>query len=566
MKVNKSVFTKVSKGIIFLTGILFLLPACVGTVEDKNPPTTKGAQVNNKVSQFEGIVGAYPISHSKVEILFNPAIGLAFNLTYVITYDGLNIPFTFPGETLSPDYRGHLKVIIGGLSINTNYNFQVQVIDDLSGLSSLSDKSILVKTYSNIASNFWGITNTSNLSGVDGRNAISVNWAAAERQGSDFVKKEIDPINYEIILLDSDQLSPASFDDETQPAAKRKVVLVDGAKISHQVNGLQAGTKYYVRVQCIHHGYSLYGADPTYLRDSNSKYLEIETLGDNSSDIEVDLNLFTVTTAQGIAGLSSFNILWDIAQGAFDHYRIYYKPKAEGPAWSTYKTSKDDICDGQESNAGNPPTWFCKKINFANSTSTITDLIPFTEYDIQVVICLNNTCNSIPGVNFLEYVSAGPYETDPGTAVFSGIKDPILQPLYFWALGEIYLEFTPPDLNTGVADGLLVKVNERLMSPDGPGANTYLNHPVDPNTTSLFIPPFDYVSDNVVIVRGVIPGSEEPYCFSLVPYVWKGGVVEPRLEDEIIRCISVKIESPLSSEYAGIDFFSFDSGINMVSL
>jgi hypothetical protein len=568
--VNKNKTTTFVKSFgkeFFFIAFLFLFASCVGTVDDKNPETTKGASAGEKIIRFDGIVDAYGISHDKVEVLFFPAQALATQITYVVTYDGLAVPYTFPGETLSPDYRGMLKAVVPGLAINTNYNFQVQAIENETGIQSSSDKSVQAKTNSNITANFWGIANVSNLSGADGRNAVRVQWAAAERQGSDFVKKEIDPVNYEIVLLDADQLTPGSFDDGTQPNIKRKVVLVDGKKISHQVNGLKAGTKYFVRVQAIHHGYSLYGADPTYLRESNTRYMEIETLGDNASDIEVDLGTVDVQNGQGDAGLTSFNVTWDLAQGAFDHYRIYYKKKSEGASWNTYKSGKDDVCNGQETN---DPAWLCKKIPYTQVAATISDLSPFTDYDVFVTICLNVTCGPAAGANFLEYQTNPPYNTDPGTAAFAGIEE-IQQPKYYWALGEIYLKFTPPDLSTGVADGLLVEVKERSGAAEGPiAADTFLNHPTDANGTELFVPPFDFANDDEVIVRGIIPGAVDDYCFSLIPYIWKDVAGTPTVEErragEVITCIKPRVQAPTAEEFLGIDQFNIDSGISAVTL
>jgi hypothetical protein len=563
MKKEYSIFNFFKKEATLLMGIIFLFSSCVGVVDDVNPPTTKGATASSSVADFEGILAAYPVAHSKVEVIFNPAFGLARDLTYIVTYDGLPIPYTFPGETLDTDYRGYLKVTIGDLAINNPYNFQVQAIDDVTGQQSLSDATILVSTFGNITANFWGIANASNLAGADGRNSIFVTWPAAEKQGSDFLPYDIDPVNYEIILINADLLTPSSFDDVSQPTLKRKVVLVAGTKISHQVNGLSAGTKYLVRIQALHHGYSEYGTDPNYQRDSNTKYLEIETLGDNASGIVVDLTSFAVNTGQGIAGLSSFDVIWDVAQGALDHYRIYYKVKAGGTAWSSYKTAKDDICNGQETD----PDWFCKKVAFSESFTSITDLIPFTEYDVYGVICLTLSCNATLGVDFIEYVSNPPYKTSPNIATFGGIEA-IENPKYYWALDEIYLQYTPPDLDTGVADGLLVQVKERIgATVEGPiASDVYLNHPVEANGSYLFVPPFNFVTDTEITVRGILPNVADDYCFSVVPYLWKGGVVVPSLEGESVSCIKPEIKAPTKEEFQGIGPTGGNPAINEMIL
>lgn len=541
---------------LFLFLLSITLVSCLGKVQDANPEITKGVNLGDAVVNFEGIYNAQAIANDKVEVFFYPAQGDSREFTYVVNYDGASFPLTFPGETLRPDYRGLLKVKVQNLEINKNYVFNVQVKNNF-GIVSSNDKIISVSTYSNITANFAGIGDCKNLSGADGKNAITVEWPAAERQGSDFLKKEIDPVLYEIVLLDSDSATPVAFDDVTFSLPTRLVNYVDGKKISHQVNGLKPGTKYYVRVRAIHQGYSDYGSSPTYSKETNSDYIVIETLSDQASDVEINLDSFNVVLPSNSTGLTSLKTSWEQGIGAIDHYRVYYKKLSEGNSWAIYKNSRDEVCDGVETNDNN---YTCLRVDLESNSRTLADLVPYTEYGVYAVACLNNEC----GPSFyLEYNSSPPYKTSPPTAPFSGIEE-VLSAKYFWSLDEIFLKFTSPNINSGVANGLLVEVKERTTGE--PSIDTFLNHPILSNTSSLNISNFDYLNDTVISVKGVDISSDEPYCFSLLPYTLEEGTVVVSRSSEIVKCIKASIELPTADDFEGFNNSVFDASTNTMSL
>lgn len=549
-----------------LIGKLFivfsLLFSCVGTVEDKNPETTKGASAPDVPLQFEGIFDAVAIAPDKVDVFFFPGTGNPTELTYIVNYDGSPIPSTFPATTLRADYRGLLKATIEGLTINTSYTFSVQVKNQKGQVSS-NNFTQTVRTFSNITCDFNGIARVGNLSGDEGRNALRVEWPEARREGSDFVKKPIDPDQYEIIALDADSLTPAAFDDDFFGEPERKRVLVDGKKISHQMNGLQPGTKYFIRVRCIHSDFANFAASETYKREENSDYILGETLSDDLSSIDVDLTDFNVNPAEGAAGLNAFDVSWGPAEGAFSEYRIYYRNIENtidnpGP-WSSFKASKNDVCSGEEPST---PGWYCKKVSFSKNTVTLADLDTLAEYEVVGVICLTSDCGS---GNFIEYTNGSPYRTFPGLASFSGVTS-IEPPNSVYDLSTFYLNYTPPDLNSGAADGLLIELKARPPLVD----DTFLNHPTETNISDLTYESFDYTQDSTVPVSGIEEGGD-PYCFSMLPFIYDAteptGVSIDR-EGEVVRCLTLTYEAPNAIQFSGLNVSSsfLDSASNSATL
>lgn len=539
--------------------------SCVGTVQDKNPETTKGASAPETPIFFEGIFDAIAISPDKVEVFFFPATGSPTGLTYLVNYDGSPVPITFPATTLRPDYRGLLKVTIDGLTINSFYTFTVQVKDE-TGNTSSNNATSSVRTFSNVTCDFPGVANVSNLSGEEGRNALRIEWPEARREGSDFVKRPIDPDQYEIIALDADNVTPAAFDDEFFSEPLRKVTIVDGKKISHQLNGLQPGTRYYIRVRCIHNEFNQIGGNGIYKREENTTYLIGETLSDDASSLIVDYSDFDVSPSEGAAGLNSFEVSWDPAQGAFNEYRIYYRNQAvDGQPWSSFRNVRNEVCDGQEPN---DPAWYCRAVDFSQSSTTLADLDSLANYEVIGGICQESECG-VGGVGrFNEYVSNGPYRTFPGLANFSGISS-IEPPQTIYDLSTVYLNFTPPDLASGAADGLLIEAKARAPVTE----DSFLNHPDSlsvPNLTTLTYQSFDYSQDSSVAVSGLSVGGD-PYCFSLLPYIFdsegENGITINRAA-EVTRCFTLEYTPPTSTQFSGINIAStfLDPDSNVTTL
>lgn len=539
-----------------ISAIVLALCSCVGTVEDKNPLTTKGAAAKTTPLTFEGIFQATPIAHDKVDVFFYPAVGDPRSFTYFIYYDGASQPITIPGATLRTDYRGLLKTTISNLQIGTTYSFNVQAQDENENRST-NTLTQTATTFTNQTANFSGVAVVRNLSGADGRNALRVEWPEAERIGSVFSPKEVDPVQYEITVVDGDQLTPAAFDDISIGEPNRRIVYVSDSKIAHNVEGLKSGTKYYIRVRAIHYGFSQNSANISYKREANSNYYLAQTLSDQLGDIDVDLSVYNVNPSAGSAGLTAFDVSWDPARAAFQEYRVYYHQVGDGSPWSSFQFSRHDVCNGPDANE---PQWSCKRVNYDLSNTVVTDLQPFKNYEVVTVICLNSDC--LPAES-IAYYHNSPYRTEPGVAPFGGIEEIELAKNY-WAIDELYLKITPPDLSAGVMDGILVE----LLTRSDVAADTILNHPQTSQNSGYSVSNFNFATDDTIVVNGINPFSAEQYCFRLIPYVWDNGVVDEKRSGVVDTCITAEIKAPSVEEFTGLklDSISADAITDSISL
>lgn len=517
--------------------IVLITISCVGTIEDENPISTKGAGTSKEPTYFDGVYKVVPISDEKAEVYFFPANELASEITYVVSYDGLKVPHTFAGELLSPDYRGLLSVTISGLQPNTTYSFTVQT-EKTDGTVSYSDKVESATTFSNVTADFVGISNVANLAGVSGKNSLMVSWTAAYREGSVIFPREPDPVNYEITLLNANEATPSAFDDESLSDTARKVVLAQGTKISHTVNGLTPNTKYYIRVRAIHQGYIDNAGDVTYKKEENNKYIEFATLG-GAESLNFEADSLGINPLPGAAGKNGFFINWGVVAGAFDHYRLYYKKTSDLSDWNTYIGTRNTTCNGLEGGV-----WNCQRIDYEASSFTLTDLDSFTEYDMYLVICPEASCATDVSL----FTTTNPYKTVPEIIKYSGIQaiDP---PRYFYSLNEMYIKIPSIDISQGYLDGLLVELKQR---PEGPSRlnDVILNHP-NGTVTDITVKPFDYLVDREIVVTGLDPETIYDYCFSVFPYYIDNGTLVEVRENATQMCQFLTAFPPTVGEFNG---------------
>lgn len=549
---------------IFMTAInqfllVVLFASCVGTVEDKNPETTKAAAAGTVPLSFIGIDRAVPISEDKVEVYFFPASGEATDLTYIISYDGVSNPITVSGAYLKLDYRGLLTTTLIGLNADTSYSFEVQVKNNATFEQSSSKETRSAETFANITSDFAGLAVAKNIAGADGMTSVRIEWPEAYHGNPLLPPTEKDVVEYEVILINADAGSPADFDSNFLSEPDKKVFPVPSNVVSYVANGLQPDTEYYVRVRAVHYGATTNGADPSYLKEQNNKYEEVKTLSADLADLEYEPSEVTLIRAAGSAGQSALEVSWGETTGAFDHFRIYYTTTGNLANEGTYI---QDDCD--------PLTTYgalfrCKKVDFTINASTIADLIPQTSYSVRVMICQTTTCEAGKRKNFNVVTAV----TTPPIAIFGGItgSEPARDSN---GLDEAFLLMDPPELPTGIIEGIAVKVFQNialgipsdaylnLPDIDGDGFIDETNDVVDLGGASgvpiggLGVLDFDYKTATEVGITGIDPFEINTYTFMLVPYIFTAGKVELFDGNVTPYDFTPAILTPTALEFPGI--------------
>lgn len=532
-----------SSPIIFLCLLLLVTQiACIGKIDDKNPEITKGTNQGVLILDFKGIVDAEPIADTKVELFFYPASGDQKDITYIISFDGSADQITVDGANLRPDYRGLLKYTYTGLDIDSRYFFRIQATDKKTGAKSYNGEFRIAKTFLNVTADFKGIASIKNLSGYEGLTSVKVSWPEATILGSTFSPKEPDAREYILVTIEADQLAPSDFDNESFQDPVRKEYRVAATKVSMVANGLKPNTRYYGRVRALHHGYYENADNTKYKFEINSDYIEFSTLNADLASLKVDLSAIRATST----GENSIDVQWGAVEGAIDHFRIYYNRTDQGN-FETYKNGKETSCAGPEVSN---PLYFCQKESAQTIRSKVVDLDPFNEYEMNVLICQDPSCT-----NFLQY-DRKTVNTNLQIISFSGVSDIILAKSLI-EMDSLHLKYEVPDLASGNCDGLLIEA--KLRTTGVPLVDTVLNHPLDANNTNLIVNSFDFQTDDEVKISGIDYSTNEPYCFSVYPYIWKNGGIETNKQNEVIKCILPKVVVPNEEEFVGITDAAVDN-------
>ncbi|MEK6624265.1 MAG: fibronectin type III domain-containing protein, partial [Bdellovibrionota bacterium] len=449
-------------------------------------------------------------------------------------------PITVPALYLKPNYLGLLVYTVVGLDTNATYNFEVQVKNLKTAGYSQATAQKSATTFANVTANFLGIQNVKTMPGLAGITSVKVEWVEAEKQGSAYVPKDIDPKKYVVELVDASFLSPGDLHNAGYSEPQRKIVYVNSGEINTVVGGLQGDTLYYVSVRCIHVGYTKYGSDINYKKEVNSKYMEVRTLKGGINNIDFNTEGVTVALMPGTQGLTSVSAQWEEAAGAFDSYRVFYSTSA---AIESYLAGTvDGVCDGQETAN---PSYYCKQVDYLTTSAILIDMLPNTNYKVVVVVCQSATC--AVGTRVLSSVKT--IVTTPPVATYAGVTS-ILKAREFNKLDELYLQVTPPDLSSGIMDGVIVEYTNYLGSVIVP-----LNHPQPlsyPNISPLSILSFNFQSATELVVTGVYPFSSDAYCFRAFPYTWESGKVVKHDETAIAFCVTPEVKAPTVEQFAGV--------------
>ncbi len=526
------------------------MSSCVGTIKDANKISTKADSSNDRaVSDFSGISSATAVSNTRVEVTFPASVGDIEQLAYVIRYDGQVVPTYVYASTLRPDYRGLFKYTVTDLRPDTRYSFTIQARNMKTNVESSNSAFKITKTFSNATANFNGISVVRNLSGADGLNGIEVLWSEAEIRGGLVNKDEIDPIEYQVTVINANSLNPGDMNNSDYAEPARKIYSIQGNRRSATINGLQAGTKYYVQVRAIHYGYSLpaNASNIYYLKEQNTNYLEISTYSDDLSSLNFTTGSFTVSFPPGNAGLYSTQTDWITPQGNFDHYRIFYSINGMANL-SDYLNNGtyDATCSGPEDANSQIK---CQFVDSNVNSFLLTGLDPNTAYNMAVVVCLTRNCEKYKRMP--SQVKA--HTTTPPIANFRGISS-IDTAMDITKLDRLYLNFSPPDFSTGNIAGLIVEYYGIDITNQSP---VPLNDSDNVNTTLLDVQPFDFRTETRIEISGIDPSAATPYCFLIIPFTYNNdGSKNLHRNGLVPQCKIPQIKGPAIIDFDGIDSFT----------
>ena len=545
MKVQKQKFIL----LIVFTFIVTTLSSCVGTIKSADPISTKAESSNDKaISNYTGIAYATAISNTRVEVVFPPADGDADQIAYVIRYDGQQIPTYVYGSSLKPDYRGLLKHTIVNLQSDSLYSFSVQVRNIKTNVESTNKISKITKTFNNATAIFNGISVARNLSGADGLNGIEVIWPEAETRGGVVSKDEVDPIEYQVTVIDAGSLNPGDMNNSDYSDPIRKVYSIQGNKRSATINGLKSGTKYYVQVRAVHYGYSLpaNSSNINYKKEQNTNYLEISTYSDDLGNLNFNNGSLLTSFPSGIAGLYSVQLDWIAPEGNFDHYRVYYALDGAADISNYLNTATlDNACSGEETMDSNVR---CQYVDSNVSSFLLTGLETNTKYNMALAVCLSRTCET--GKRVISNVKT--HTTTPPVASFRGITS-IDTAKEITKLDRMFLNFESPDFTSGNISGFIVEYYGIDITNPAPMS---LNDSDVLNTTLLTVQPFDFRNDTTIEISGIDPSASTPYCFLIVPFTYNNDGSKTLYRNGLIpQCKVPQIKGPTLLEFAGIDTY-----------
>ena len=554
---------KLRLNLIFII-ISLLLLSCVGTVKDTKKEKTKTAIDDNEILKFDGVSEVEAVSSSAVEVYFYPAAGETAKLNYKIFYDGSTGSENVPAHQLIPDYKGRLKYTVRNLIQAKKYTFNVQVQNTQTLGESANTSTKSTTTFKTETADFHGIKKVENLSGSNGLYALNVNWVLAESSGAlPGLEKDGDPLFYEVVLLEASKLSPADFDNTTYGVADGRITqIVDSNQMNTTVNGLKSGTKYHVMVRCYNKLFVDNSNNPLYFKETNNEMITASTLVAGAAEVQFDSSTLDIRVPTDNTGRNTIHATWGNISGIIDHLRLY---KNKVDKTFNKNTSVASSCVPLP----DPNGISCHFINYSNTSFKVSDLETLEEYDFNLAICLDPTCSAGNRLFFDEVTQT----IKPTNVSFPGILA-LNKPTSSTAIDEITFTITPPDITTGVVDGLLVQQNVGstripLNSPDSSM----------PNPTNYKVLPFNYQTATEITVKGIEPASSSNLCFSVVPFIFSSdGSVNPDTSNEVIDCITPKkdgllaqqndflITVPTAIQFSGLQNVTFSNSNNTLLL
>lgn len=583
------------------------LSSCVGTVEDKNPKTTKAAEIPKANITFGGLTKVVAISHDKVELYWSPAPGSPVNLTYQIYTNNSVVPASIPGVSLSPNPKGELFFTVANLQINTTYDFSVGVKDAKTGASSENNKSMSAKTFANLTADFQGISNVKIPAGVAGKTTLDLEWVPATVSTIALaLPYPQDPVGYEVkyiskILGTSDDLNDPNNSDVvikqfptnitgTTPATDMRTV---------PIPGLSPGTTYYFQVRAIHKAYVDFGAIPSYQREQNTRFFQ-QTTTSNSGVFSLSSDQLNAAAPKaGKDQKDKMELEWFPATGAFYEYRVYWDKigdpnraffgtPADCTVWdedsptqkynclevalgNTIDDAKIVALNGAGEKVNGDAIAGYMKVNANNTFATVKSLTAYAYYNFMVVACENATCgpgNRVPTKHKQKRVI-------PTAAPFTGINnidhpgDPTLN-------NKIKMHMDPPVVTSGYIDSVdvycydgitnstpvILPNNGTAVSDPGTACHNAMMKTPAPGTLASFSNYDEVDLELDSPFSGTATVSTNKYCFAIVPNIngdYGGNDVYDYpyidggrdLTNAVFKCIVPEIKVPTIENFPG---------------
>lgn len=583
MKTNNSHNFHSSRHLLALVWVLLTVTftGCVGQIEDTKKDTTESERRSPaSVLSFAGIVDAVPVADDKIEVYFFPATGGSGRYSYQVYVGDDPNPHTGTEDTLEKDYRGLFRMLVTGLVGGTPYAVKVDAKDLDTELEIKSESTLTRTTFTNQVANFYGISSVSNASGVDGIDSIWVRWVPADKDPAAPFGSPRDPQTYEVIILDASKVTPAAFNNpnltESQGRIVRSIVW-DAGLNKAMIRGLQSNKEYYVNIRTIHKGSIVEPSNPALRSELNNRYLKIKTLEAGVGAVNFEESEYKVLPAPGQSALNSLVASWGAVTGVFDHLRVYYAKSG------SLNVSVQQICPAATSTTISSNDTACKKVSGSAVSVTLSDLPSLTNFDVQLVICLNATCTAdanssgsivnpglkCTGLTPAERCSA---RTESTLASFIGIQD-VESARSVSEVGSMFLKYTTPSFDIGYFDGFAIE-----FTTDKTGLNNWLQSDTNPKPTTeiiyagnasidyngdLTIQPFEYDSDSEIRVTGADYGAGDEHCYSIYPFLYDDSVegystsMSESLK-KVWQCEKAQAQAPDSNGFTG-----FNSGVSV---
>ncbi|MDD0854246.1 fibronectin type III domain-containing protein [Halobacteriovorax sp. GB3] len=551
--------------VISVVLLLALFASCVGTVEDKNPQSTKNASYGSKEISFSGIVKAVGIANDKIEVSFLPASGNPQDLTYKIYVNNSLTPLEIKGDSLVINQSGNYQYVVENLRTNTEYSFGVGVANSKTGEESNNNKTLFAKTLTNNTAIFGGISRAAPLSGASGRTTVKVEWIPAQSSGRIINLPETDPVAYEVRYISSVNGTPQDLLDDGNQAVQRDYFPSDymtnprPASISSvEIANLNPGTKYYFNVRAIHQGFVDYSETITsYQRETNNFVLAASTLSGNDV-FYWNADSVNLVTPAGDQALTSVDIRWDAANGPFSEYYVYYRKVGEPSDDASIFDSTPELDKTYLDNTDNNNTYTSLQVNSSNDFLNLSGLESYAYYKINIAACRDVGC----GKDSRILGSSINYRVTPSLAPFSGVLN-INDPTDENRLDEIEIAFDAPVVSAGylnkfelycyenLDDTSPVRLDYNVASSTSKSNCNGLTRLTQSPTSSTQYKSFESVKVRGNFFAAGATQSDQIYCFGAIPVIETNNFVRRNLAAAIVKCKTLEIKVPNIVDFPG---------------